>query len=77
MLLVIKDQRSFLENKICFTGPRKGIHSSGPRKWARISLVGTGVEEGISAQTKGHVSKMLRRETRECLQNGNYWTHEM
>lgn len=42
-LLLVKDQRSFLEKGICFAGPRR---------LARISLVEIGVEEGISTQTK-------------------------
>lgn len=62
-LLLVKDQRSFLENGIHV----KGIHFSGPRRRARISLVEIGVEEGISTQTKQRVSKVPRRETRACL----------
>lgn len=66
-LLLVKDQRSFLENGIHFIGTRKGTHFPGPRRRARISLVEIGVEEGITTQTKEHVSKVPRRETRACL----------
>lgn len=60
-MLLVKGQRSFLENGIHFIGTRKGIHFSGPRRRARISLVEIGVEEGTTTQTKEHVSKVPRR----------------
>lgn len=65
-LLLVKDPRSFIE---------KGIRFAGSGRLARISLVEIGVEEGISTQTTENVSKVPKGETKECLQNGNYWTH--
>lgn len=58
-----KDQRSFIE---------KGIRFARPGRLARISLVDIGVEEGISTQIKEDVNKVPRKETKACLQNGNY-----